>query len=147
LFDQEVVVQGRFDGRIVLRNFQLYQLALVLLVLRDLDDGYVQIGSGTTRGNGWVAADVRRIVIESRRGKTDSGKLGGAAAIGSGLGDYQIFGNDEIALPQGIKAETRLVWDQVELSTDQVDDLAECLVEDVWLRFLDQATGIEGWRA
>ncbi|MCP4664347.1 MAG: hypothetical protein GY856_53870, partial [bacterium] len=47
LFDQEVVVDGRFDGRILLRNAQLYQLALVLLVLRDLDEGYVQLGSGT----------------------------------------------------------------------------------------------------
>jgi CRISPR/Cas system CSM-associated protein Csm3 (group 7 of RAMP superfamily) len=146
LYDQEVVVQGRFDGRIVLRNFQLYQLALVLLVLRDLDAGYVQIGSGTSRGNGWVAAEVRRIVIESRRGKSGAGKLAGAGAIGQGLADYQLFSNDEIELPAGITAQPRLVWDQVELSTGQVDSLAETLVEQVWLGFLEQARGKE-WQA
>ena len=48
LFDQEVVVGGRFDGQVAFRNVQLYQLALLLLVLRDLDEGFVQIGSGTS---------------------------------------------------------------------------------------------------
>ncbi len=146
LYDQEVVVQGRFDGRIVLRNFQLYQLALVLLVIRDLDDGYIQLGSGTTRGNGWVAAGIRRIVIETRRGRTSPGQLAGVGAIAKDHDGYHLFKHDQVQLPAGLQQHPRLVWDQLEVTTEQVDNLAEGLVEGVWLRFLEQAGG-KRWQA
>ncbi len=139
LFDQEVVVQGRFDGRIVLRNFQLYQLALVLLVIRDLDAGYVQIGSGTTRGNGWVAAEVREITIESRRGKAADGILAGAGKLADGSTDYGLFAGDEINLPPGLKSDPKLVWDQLKVPGKAVDSVAEALVEGPWMAFLESA--------
>jgi CRISPR/Cas system CSM-associated protein Csm3 (group 7 of RAMP superfamily) len=146
LFDQEVVVQGRFDGRIVCRNAQLYQLALLLLVLRDLDEGYVQIGSGTTRGNGWVGAQVRRIVIESRQGKGEPGTLRGLGGLSSSAGSYDLFPGDEMALPAGLSSEPRLVWDQVTVPAEAVGDLAEALVAGPWKAFLDSARG-KTWKA
>ena len=139
LFDQEVVVQGRFDGRIILRNVQLYQLALVLLVLRDLDEGYVQLGSGTTRGNGWVQATVRELVIESRRGKAAAGQIAGLGCLADGAEAYRLFGSDEMPLPAGLEPRPHLVWDRLAVSGDQIDVLAEALVEGPWLGFLDQA--------
>ncbi len=140
LFDQEVVVQGRFDGRILLRNVQLYQLALVLLVLRDLDQGYVQIGSGTTRGNGWVGAEVRRIVIETRRGKGSLEELKGVGALSPDASAYGLFGGDVVPLPAGMSARTELVWEQVTVSRkEQVDALAATLVEGPWTAFLGAA--------
>jgi CRISPR-associated protein Csm3 len=147
LFDQEVVVQGRFDGRVLLRNSQLYQLALVLLVLRDLDEGYVQIGSGTTRGNGWVHAEVREIVIESRRGEGDPRTLRGAGPLHGQARAYGLFGGDEARLPDGLVARPHLVWDQIRVAgRAAVDALAEVLVEGPWTRFLDEARSGQ-WKA
>lgn len=139
LFDQEVVVQGRFDGGILFRNFQLYQLALILLVLRDLNEGYVQLGSGTTRGNGLVSARIEEIRIETRRDKTPSGSLVGLGRLSPEKDRYQLFEDDEIALPEGLKSKTELVWDQIRVPFESVNSLAEALVQGPWLRFLDQA--------
>ncbi len=146
LFDQEVVVQGRFDGRLVMRNVQLYQLALVLLVIRDLDEGYVQIGSGTTRGNGWVAAQIRELVIETRRGKVAADRAAGLGGIAEDTEAYRLFASDEMPLPAGLAAKPHLVWDRLRVVPEQIDLLAEALVEGPWLRFLDQAEG-QQWAA
>ncbi|HSL83375.1 MAG TPA: RAMP superfamily CRISPR-associated protein, partial [Thermoanaerobaculia bacterium] len=54
LFEQEAVTQGAFKARAVLENYELWMLALVLQVLRDLNDGFVQIGHAKTRGFGTV---------------------------------------------------------------------------------------------
>jgi CRISPR/Cas system CSM-associated protein Csm3 (group 7 of RAMP superfamily) len=140
LFDQEVVVQGRFDGRVLLRNVQLYQLALLLLVVRDLDEGYVQIGSGTTRGNGWVHAEVRQIVIETRRGGGDPRQLRGVGLLHGDARTYGLFEGDEVALPEPLAARPHLVWDQVKVSSrEAVETLAAALVDGPWTKFLAAA--------
>lgn len=146
LFDQEVVVGGRFDGRILLRNVQLYQLAMVLLVLRDLDEGYVHLGSGTTRGNGWVRAEVRNVTIETRAGKSPTGRLAGAGGLGDDLASYRLFTHDVMALPEGLSSQRKLVWDQVSVAADRVDELAEALVAEPWQAFLEQTEG-KKWAA
>jgi len=53
-FEQEAVTGGSFRLRAVMENFELWMLALVLQVLRDLDEGFVQIGHAKTRGFGTV---------------------------------------------------------------------------------------------
>lgn len=146
LFDQEVVVQGHFDGHIVLRNFQLYQLALVLLVLRDLDEGYVQIGSSTTRGNGWVRAKVRSLVIETRRGRGETGALRGIGALRPEKDRYGLFQNDSVALPAGVDSKTAAVWEQMTLNDKQTSALIEALVAGPWTSFLKEAKG-QKWAA
>lgn len=140
LFDQELVVQGRFDGHIVLRNVQLYQLALILMVLRDLDEGYLQLGSGTSRGNGWVTAEVQKIVIETRLGQSRPGMLQGAAPLMKAEASvYDLFDGDELPLPPGLEPRARLIWDQLIVEQDRIADLAESLVAGPWSKFLQQA--------
>lgn len=146
LFDQEVVVQGRFDGHIVLRNVQLYQLALVLLVLRDLDEGYVQIGSSTTRGNGWVRAEVRTLTIETRRGRGKSGLLCGVGDMRRAEDPYDLYQGDSVALPAGLDSKKVAVWEQLIVKGEQTSVLHEALVEGPWTRFLEQARG-QRWAA
>lgn len=141
LFDQEVVVQGRFDGHIVLRNVQLYQLALVLLVLRDLDEGYVQMGSSTTRGNGWVRAQVRSLTAETRRGRGRPGFLCGVGDMRREEDGYKLFQGDSVALPAGMVSERGGVWERLVLDGEQTSDLREALVDGPWISFLDQAKG------
>ena len=151
LFDREAVVQGRFDGRIVLRNAQLYQLALVLLVLRDLDEGFLQLGSSTSRGHGFVTVAWRSLVIESRRGRTPDGQLFGAGALeqamprpqhnGEEPRSYELFGGDSIALPSGLASQSKLAWDQVRVPPERIDELAEVLMGErgPWIHFLQEA--------
>ncbi len=52
LYDFEVVEDGTFQAEITLKNYELYQVALLLYVLKDLDEGYVSLGAAGTRGNG-----------------------------------------------------------------------------------------------
>jgi CRISPR/Cas system CSM-associated protein Csm3 (group 7 of RAMP superfamily) len=139
LFDQEVVVGGRFDGRVLLRNVQLYQLALVLLVVRDLDEGWAQLGSGTSRGNGWVEAKIRGLVIETRAGRTPAGRLAGVGGLGEKLEEYETCDGDAIDLPAGLVAQRELVWDRVTVTGEHVDALAAALVEGPWQAFLQWA--------
>ena len=55
--DFEAVVGGEFETQIVLENFELWQLAMIGIVLMDLDDGYVQIGGLRSKGFGLVAVE------------------------------------------------------------------------------------------
>lgn len=52
LYDFEVVEDGTFQVEITLKNYELYQMVLLLYVLKDLDEGYVSLGAASTRGNG-----------------------------------------------------------------------------------------------
>lgn len=148
LFDQEVVVGGRFDGQVALRNVQLYQLALLLLVLRDLDEGYVQIGSGTSRGNGWVSAPLRRIVIQSRTRPGSPGKLSGVGPLMPDPQTYDLFPGDEVALPAGTATTERLGWQQLVIEgKEAIDSFAEALLAGPWSKFLAEAKRRQGWAA
>ena len=68
LYDMEVVTRGRFAARLDLENFELWQLALVLQVLADLDAGIVQVGGMKSRGLGAVRLVDLRLAYESTRG-------------------------------------------------------------------------------
>jgi CRISPR-associated protein Csm3 len=63
-FDIEVLVQGKFKTSLVLENFEVWQLGLVALTLRALNDGLVKIGFGKNRGFGEVNVSVTQAVLE-----------------------------------------------------------------------------------
>lgn len=54
LFDLQVLVGGKFEAKIRMFNFELWQLAALNLLLTDLRDEILQIGSGRSRGLGRV---------------------------------------------------------------------------------------------
>lgn len=62
-FDFEVVTRGTFMASIHLRNFELWQLGLLALVLRDLEEGLLPVGFGKSRGLGEVKAQVTALTI------------------------------------------------------------------------------------
>jgi hypothetical protein len=147
LFDQEAVVQGRFDGEIHLRNVQLYQLALVLLVLRDLRDGWISLGSSTTRGGGRLTAQIHSVLIEFPKGQaatTENGQLPGLGALwqDEAARPYHLFDNDWVDLPPGIELQDALIRKRLYLASEEaIDTLAMALVAGPWGKFLDQARG------
>lgn len=67
LYDFEVVEDGSFQVEITLKNYELYQMALLMYVLKDLDEGYISIGSATTRGNGRMEVQKLEICLREYR--------------------------------------------------------------------------------
>lgn len=62
-FDMEVATAGRFATTLHLVNFELWQLGLVALTLRDLDEGRVRMGFAKSRGLGRVRVHMTRLEI------------------------------------------------------------------------------------
>ncbi len=59
LFDMEVVSAGvQFDTNIYLRNFELWQLGMLFVIVQDMEDQLIHIGSGRARGLGKVSAAI-----------------------------------------------------------------------------------------
>ena len=58
LFNLKAVVGGRFESLIRLTNFELWQLASINLLLADLKDEMIAVGSGRSRGMGRIRAEV-----------------------------------------------------------------------------------------
>ena len=63
-FDLEAVSSGvGFETSIYLRNFECWQLGMILQVVRDLEDELIRVGSGTSRGLGGVKGAVEKVEI------------------------------------------------------------------------------------
>jgi CRISPR-associated RAMP protein (TIGR02581 family) len=63
-FDMEVVSTGViFETDIRLRNFELWQLGMLFIVLQDMEDELIPLGSGRSRGLGKVKTE---IVLQDR---------------------------------------------------------------------------------
>jgi CRISPR-associated RAMP protein (TIGR02581 family) len=63
-FNMEVVTKGKFKAKISVRNFELWQIGLLGLVLRDLSNGQIKIGYAKTRGLGDVKIALDQIEID-----------------------------------------------------------------------------------
>jgi CRISPR-associated RAMP protein (TIGR02581 family) len=58
-FELEVVSQGvEFATTIYLRNYEAWQLGMVFLVVQDMEDELIRIGSGRSRGLGMISAHI-----------------------------------------------------------------------------------------
>ncbi|MCL4298484.1 MAG: CRISPR-associated RAMP protein [Anaerolineae bacterium] len=63
-FDLEAVSSGvQFRTDVYLRNFECWQLGMLLLVVQDLHDGLIRVGSGTSRGLGGMVGQVSELTI------------------------------------------------------------------------------------
>ncbi len=64
LFDMEIVTGGHFASSIHMSNYELWQLALIGAVLRDIDDGFVRLGSAKSRGFGRVNLRITELLVD-----------------------------------------------------------------------------------
>ena len=63
LFNQEVLVGGQYVAQVRLTNFELWQLSALTVLLMDLKDGMLQVGSGKSRSLGRVQAEASDISL------------------------------------------------------------------------------------
>ena len=62
-FTLEVVTRGKFEAQLVLENFELWQLGLLAIALRDLGSGLCPIGYGKSRGLGRMSVIFTRLEV------------------------------------------------------------------------------------
>jgi len=103
-FELEVIAEGIFATTLHLRNFELWQLALVGFVLQDLGDGLIRIGTGKSRGLGKVRGEIKQVRIDFLGPKAPQGVNGQLALRGVGslfddAGAYGMVTPDEVSIP------------------------------------------------
>ncbi len=65
LFNLLVVSAGTsFQTDILLRNFEIWQLGAVMLILQDMEDELIRVGSGRSRGLGHIKGAVNQVDIQ-----------------------------------------------------------------------------------
>ena len=62
-YDLEVLTRGEFGTTLETRNFERWQLGLVGLVLRDMEQGLVRLGFGKSRGLGRFRVEITKFEI------------------------------------------------------------------------------------
>ncbi|MDQ2716045.1 MAG: CRISPR-associated RAMP protein Csx7 [Chloroflexota bacterium] len=68
-FDMETVTAGTtFSTLLHLRNFEIWQLGLLFVIIQDMEDELIRIGSGRSRGLGKVTARISEREEGSHRG-------------------------------------------------------------------------------
>lgn len=96
-FDFEVVTTATFKTSIHMRNFELWQMGLLALVLRDLEEGLIPVGCGKSRGLGEVTAKVTAFDVRYLGALQDSDQA--MLPDGRSLGDMRttLFGIGALA--------------------------------------------------
>ncbi len=105
-FELEVVTEGAFATTLHLRNFELWQLALVGFLLQDLKDGLIRIGMGKSRGLGKVRGEVKQVRLDflgPRAPQVRDGQLPlrGVGSLFDGAADYGMVTSGEVDVPFG----------------------------------------------
>lgn len=103
-FELEVITEGTFATTLHLRNFELWQLALLGFVLQDLADGLIRIGMGKSRGLGKVRGEVQQVRIDFLGPKAPqvvNGELAlrGVGSLFDGAKEYGMIMPDEASIP------------------------------------------------
>ncbi|NJO43572.1 MAG: CRISPR-associated protein [Cyanobacteria bacterium RU_5_0] len=75
LFNFQVCTSGAFKTTIYLKNFTLAQLGLIGLVLRDLNQGWIGVGFGKSRGLGFVTLDYLKATVQYPTCQIKNGKV------------------------------------------------------------------------
>ncbi len=126
-FDLEVISSGTaFSCDVLLRNFECWQLGALLLVLQDMNDGLVFVGSGKSRGLGAVKAEVPEITI-AHIGKTSDRASSSIWGLGKFLEketlNYGTWPDDLLQLEQAPAPITRSIRQLQTFSSTALSEL------------------------
>jgi CRISPR-associated RAMP protein (TIGR02581 family) len=133
-FDMEVLVEGHFVGSLLLENFEVWQLGLLGLTIRSLNEGLTRVGFGKSRGFGEVRMRVREMTVEMAKvAGLSPGELWGAGAF-AGDAERKAYGlrsDDRLkGIPEGAPRDlgvyVRTVYGPQE-GQEVLERAAECL--------------------
>lgn len=135
-----------FETEIHLRNFEIWQLGMLFIVLQDMQDGLIRIGSGRSRGLGNVTAQIREegqngrpggfVVSSMRGGQEPQGQLWG---LGRWLNDnsYGTRRDDLLDTLPAIDWTPRGIRRQRAFSGDALQTLQNRAIDDYVRRITD----------
>jgi len=63
-FEMEVAVSGSFEGKIIMENYELWQLSLLATAIESLNQGFLKVGFGKNRGLGQVNLKIKNVILE-----------------------------------------------------------------------------------
>ena len=63
-FEMEVAVSGSFKGKIIMENYELWQLGLLATAIESLNQGFLKVGFGKNRGLGQVNLKIKNVILE-----------------------------------------------------------------------------------
>jgi CRISPR-associated protein Csm3 len=138
LFDMDVLVGGSLYPEIVLRNYQLWQLALTALAISEFNEGYQQIGSGKSRGLGRVSCAVETLEIRQLGPLANADELRGiGAAPGDAQRVHRLPEGDRCALPAGSARFAGMPLSHASWSGEETKQVLEAVLSsDPWRQFL-----------
>lgn len=100
LYQYEPLAAGaRFSTRVVIDNFEFWQLGLLALVNREMNDGRIRIGSGTRKGMGHVEAQWRRAQFRYARSTYEQADAQRGATGGGVLASAQMLAARDDSIP------------------------------------------------
>jgi CRISPR-associated protein Csm3 len=124
-FDMEVVISGEFSTKLILENFEVWQLGLLALTLDAFNEGMLRLGFGKNRGFGEIKVEVKNCTV---------------ALAGNGVPQNEIWGvgtlmPKELAQPYGFRTDgkDKLTFDvKPESETNEVLFLRRSYSKEAW---------------
>lgn len=137
-FDLQVLTRGDFEAQIEVRNFERWQLGMLALILRDMQDELIHIGFGKSRGLGRIRAKIDSFEI-SYYGKEQNSLVGLYALCSEKeRASYGLVSetNGNMALENPEKSGLRYRYDIThswkDLLEPAVNDFIQYIAEDQW---------------
>ncbi len=135
-FDLNVVtIATTFGTTIRLRNFEIWQLGMLFVVLQDMEDELIRVGSGRSRGLGKVKAKISDqeegsypggVVVStirgSKKGEQDN-ELWGMGRWIENANMYDIQGDERLPLSQSVAHEHKGIRNIRVFKDSALDDL------------------------
>lgn len=136
-FELEVVSPDvTFETNIHLRNFEVWQLGMLMLVVQDLEDSLIRIGSSRSRGLGAVKGAISEVCV-SYIGAVNGKAANEVWGLGKFLGDssYGTFPDDQLTLQHEPTEDTKGIRKIANFSGNSLENLKQktiaCFVETV----------------
>lgn len=137
-YDLEVLTRGEFGTTLDIRNFERWQLGLIALVLRDMEQGLVRVGFGKSRGLGKFRARITNFQIAyynrnvshlSGLSELCSQEENDAYGFSAEIGDESPLPESE---PNGLRYEYTITQTWKEMLAPGVNDLVRFIENTEW---------------
>jgi CRISPR/Cas system CSM-associated protein Csm3 (group 7 of RAMP superfamily) len=126
LFELEVLYGCSFYGEVLLKNYQLWQLGLLFLVIDEINEGYQKIGYAKTRGLGKIKVEVEKISIRQYKGLGNTSKIIGIGNVNELKDRYDLIENDEVAFDE---METdKMIYKSFTISKEKIPQFISVII-------------------
>ncbi len=143
-FELEVVSRDvSFETDVHLRNFEIWQLGMLFVILQDMQDGLIRIGSGRSRGLGNVTAQISEQGRNGRPGGFVISTIRNSAEPDTelwGLGrwldnaSYGTWKNDLVSLTKAVEKSERGIRQERVFKDETLTSLRDAAIDQFFQR-------------